>query len=94
MSNGWTPERRARQGALIQGCRPWKKSTGPRTSAGKATAAQSLRVRHGGGGRFCAESATNSRRGDPCWPSICWESIMGSVVNAASRAMEPADCLW
>lgn len=40
MSNGWTPERRARQAALIQGWKPWKKSTGPRTSAGKATAAQ------------------------------------------------------
>ena len=36
MANGWTPERRARQAKLIQKWRPWEKSTGPRTQAGKA----------------------------------------------------------
>ena len=39
-SNRWTPERRARQAALIRTWRPWEKSTGPRTDAGKAVAAQ------------------------------------------------------
>ncbi|PNG46568.1 hypothetical protein WDL1CHR_04884 [Variovorax sp. WDL1] len=34
--NGWTPERRARQAAAIRAWRPWEKSTGPRTEAGKA----------------------------------------------------------
>ena len=40
MGNGWTPERRARQAALIRNWRPWEKSTGPRTDEGKATAAR------------------------------------------------------
>jgi len=35
MANGWTPERRARQAKLIRRWRPWEKSTGPRTEAGK-----------------------------------------------------------
>jgi Putative transposase/Transposase zinc-binding domain len=37
MANGWTPERRARQSALIRSWRPWEKSTGPKTPAGRAT---------------------------------------------------------
>jgi hypothetical protein len=36
MANGWTPERRAQQSALIRNLRPWEKSTGPRTPEGKA----------------------------------------------------------
>ena len=36
MANGWTLERRARQAELIRRWRPWEKSTGPRTEAGKA----------------------------------------------------------
>ncbi len=32
----WTPERRARQAELIRKTKPWEKSTGPRTEAGKA----------------------------------------------------------
>ena len=36
MANGWTPERRARQAALIRSWRPWEKSTGPRSAEGKA----------------------------------------------------------
>ena len=40
MRGGWTPERRAKQAALIRDWRPWDKSTGPRTHAGKARAAQ------------------------------------------------------
>jgi len=39
MANGWTPERRARQAELIRAWRPWDKSTGPRTKAGKAIVA-------------------------------------------------------
>jgi hypothetical protein len=30
MSNGWTPERRMRQAALIANWKPWSHSTGPR----------------------------------------------------------------
>ena len=40
MANGWTPERRARQAELIRRWRPWEKSTGPKTAAGKATVSQ------------------------------------------------------
>lgn len=40
MSNGWTPERRARQAALIRTWKPWEKSTGPRTDEGKARTAR------------------------------------------------------
>lgn len=36
MSARWTPERRARQAELIRMWRPWEKSTGPRSEAGKA----------------------------------------------------------
>jgi hypothetical protein len=35
MANGWTPERRARQAALIRTWKPWERSTGARTAAGK-----------------------------------------------------------
>lgn len=39
MANGWTPERRARQAALIRTWRPWEHSSGPKTQAGKAVVA-------------------------------------------------------
>lgn len=39
MANGWTPERRARQAALIHTWKPWERSTGPRTPEGKTKAA-------------------------------------------------------
>jgi hypothetical protein len=35
-ANGWTPERRVRQREMIQRWRPWKHSTGPRSTEGKA----------------------------------------------------------
>ena len=31
----WTPEQRARQSALLRRLKPWTRSTGPRTAAGK-----------------------------------------------------------
>ena len=37
---GWTVERRARQAAAIRNWRPWNRSTGPRSVAGKARVAQ------------------------------------------------------
>ena len=40
MANGWTPERRTRQAELIRQWRPWEKSTGPRTQAGKDAVCQ------------------------------------------------------
>jgi hypothetical protein len=40
MSNGWSPERRAKQALLIKTWRPWERSTGPRTADGKAVSAR------------------------------------------------------
>jgi hypothetical protein len=44
--NGWTPERRARQALAIRRWRPWSRSTGPRTAAGKAIVRYNAR-KHG-----------------------------------------------
>jgi hypothetical protein len=38
--NGWTPERRKRQGAAIHRWRPWERSAGPKTAAGKGRVAR------------------------------------------------------
>ena len=40
MVNGWSLERRARQAALIKTWRPWERSTGPTSEAGKAQVAK------------------------------------------------------
>lgn len=40
MANGWTPERRARQAALIRQWQPWKNSTGPTSDEGKGRASR------------------------------------------------------
>ena len=40
MATTWTPERRARQAALIRTWKPWKQSSGPRTPEGKAKASR------------------------------------------------------
>lgn len=45
--SGWSDARRAKHAAAIRNWKPWAKSTGPRTSAGKARAAQNA-YKHGG----------------------------------------------
>jgi hypothetical protein len=40
LSNGWTPERRAKQAEKIQSWKPWEQSTGPKTALGKSRAAR------------------------------------------------------
>ena len=40
MSNGWTPERKARQAEFIRIWRPWERSTGPTSAAGMALVAR------------------------------------------------------
>jgi hypothetical protein len=47
---GWSPERRARQAALIRGWAPWRHSTGPKTEAGKERCSKNA-LRHGGRSR-------------------------------------------
>lgn len=59
MANGWTPERKARQAELIRQWRPWEKSTGPRTSAGKRV---SSRNRERGGLRELLRSIGRALR--------------------------------
>src|SRR5262245_55514743 len=44
--NGWTPRRRVRQAALIRRWAPWRRSTGPRTEAGKTRCAKNP-LKHG-----------------------------------------------
>ena len=38
--SGWTTERRMKQAEAIQRWRPWERSTGPKSSDGKAVCAQ------------------------------------------------------
>ena len=40
MATTWTPDRRARQAALIRTWSPWEQSSGPRTPEGKAKASR------------------------------------------------------
>jgi hypothetical protein len=40
MATGWTLERRQRQAEAIQTWRPWERSTGPTSAAGKAKVAR------------------------------------------------------
>jgi len=44
MARTWTDEQKARQASLIRSWMPWRKSTGPRTTEGKAVSAQNVLV--------------------------------------------------
>ncbi len=49
--NGWTEERRRRQAEIIRQNKPWEKSTGPKTQAGKSRSKYNA-LKHG---EYCAE---------------------------------------
>lgn len=46
MASGWTPERRAAQRLAIRRWRPWEKSTGPKSPAGKVRVSKNA-TKHG-----------------------------------------------
>lgn len=46
MKNGWTPERKAAQSQAIHSWKSWEKSTGAKTTEGKARSSQN-NYRHG-----------------------------------------------
>ena len=61
MANGWTPERRAKQAEAIRRWRPWERSTGPKTEAGK-TASSMNAEKHGMRGRDALDAGQELRR--------------------------------
>lgn len=46
MANGWTPERKLKQAAMIRTWKPWTRSTGAKTPTGKYVSSQNALV-HG-----------------------------------------------
>jgi len=64
--SAWTPERKARQAEMMRRLRPWEKSTGPKTSKGKAKSSGNAR-KHGlrsQPAKDIAKARTNARRQD------------------------------
>ncbi len=57
----WSPERRAKQAELIRSAKPWLKSTGPRTDAGKARCAANA-LKHGFRSRVFIETVREERQ--------------------------------
>ncbi|MDR5801593.1 hypothetical protein [Caballeronia sp. LZ001] len=57
MANGWTEARRAKQAEAIRRWKPWERSTGPQTAAGKIRSAQNA-LTHGA----TTEQAKEDRR--------------------------------
>ena len=49
MGKGWTPERRARQAALLERWKPWLHNPGVKTEEGKAISCMNA-LKHGGRG--------------------------------------------
>src|SRR5215831_3245119 len=58
--HGWTTERRARQSALIRNWKPWLRTTGPKTEAGKAKSAMNA-LTHGMRSRAVLEECRQVR---------------------------------
>ena len=61
MGNGWSQERKAKQRKAIYAWRPWEKSTGPKTKAGKEAVARNA-WKHGNRSRATLEQLAEFRR--------------------------------
>ena len=61
MANGWTPERKAEQRKAIYRWRPWEKSTGPKSQAGKVAVAGNA-FKHGARSRILRRELQTLRR--------------------------------
>ena len=61
MGHGWTPDRKAEQRKAIYRWRPWEKSTGPKSKAGKAAVASNA-LKHGARSRHLRRELQAIRR--------------------------------
>jgi hypothetical protein len=61
MANGWTLQRRRRQGELIRSSKPWERSTRPRTQAGRDLVSQNA---FKGGTRVVLRALAKALRGE------------------------------
>jgi hypothetical protein len=61
MANGWTWERRRRQGERIRIWKPWERSTGPRTQSGRDRFSQNA---FKGGTRVVLRALAKALRGE------------------------------
>ena len=94
----WTKERRERQAELIRTWKPWTRSTGPRTAAGKATIVLRnqtlLPWERSTGPRTAAGRARSSRNAfkganRPWWRAV--DTIL-KMYRRHPGAKTPADC--
>ena len=74
--SAWTLERRQRQREIIAQTKPWQKSTGPRTTEGKARSSQNAKLPEELAGARCKRNNTRALMLDifgrsrwPKWPS-------------------------
>ncbi|MCP9760498.1 hypothetical protein EGI20_14485 [Aquitalea sp. S1-19] len=72
-TNGWTPERRARQAELIRQWQPWTRATGPKTEIGKAISSRNA-TQHG---RYTAV-AYAERSALRQWIRQCGSRLLGA----------------
>lgn len=80
----WSPERRARQSAMMRANQIWKKSTGPKTAAGKARSALNA-TKHGHRGREWREFYALLAAQRVCVRNIMARRKIKALGNAAEK---------
>lgn len=68
MSDAWTQDRKAKQRKAIYAWRPWEKSTGPKTAAGRKAVARNA-WKHGQRSRAFLDEARKLRDLLAEWPA-------------------------